>query len=99
MRKIKERIIERGARGKMARRDRWNCAIARACLTSAPAWAQEAFQVAKDHAYGQLPAPNARGSYRLTDAYVTTATEDVSEQISKAGVRLAFILNRALRRP
>jgi hypothetical protein len=53
----------------------------------------------KNHAYRQLPAPNARGSYRLTDEYVTTATEDVSQQLSKAGVRLAFILNRALRKP
>jgi hypothetical protein len=50
-----------------------------------------------DDAYGLLPAPNARGSYRLTDEYVTTATEDISEQLSKAGVRLAFILNQALR--
>jgi hypothetical protein len=62
------------------------------------AWAQEAFQVAMDDAYGQLPAPNARGSYRLTDDYVTTATDDVSQQLSKAGVRLAFILNRTLRK-
>jgi hypothetical protein len=62
------------------------------------AWAQEAFQVAKDDAYGQLPAPNTRRSYRLTDEYVTTATDDVSQQLSKAGVRLAFILNRALRK-
>jgi hypothetical protein len=85
--------------GKDGTRDGWNCGIARACLTSAPAWAQEAFQVAKDDEYGQLPAPNARGSYRLTDEYVTTATEDVSEQLSKPGVRLAFILNRALRKP
>jgi hypothetical protein len=70
-----------------------------ACLISAPAWAQEAFQLVKDDAYGELPAPNARGSYRLTDEYVTTATEDVSQQLSKAGVRLAFIRNRALRKP
>jgi hypothetical protein len=61
-------------------------------------WAQEAFEVAKDDAYGQLPAPNARGSYRLTDEYVTTATDDVAQRLSKAGVRLAFILNRALRK-
>jgi hypothetical protein len=60
---------------------------------------KRAFQVATDDAYGQLPAPNARGSYRLTDEYVTAATEDVSRQLSKAGVRLAFILNRALRKP
>jgi hypothetical protein len=62
------------------------------------AWAQETFQVAKDDAFGQLPTPNARGSYRLTDEYITTATQDVSDQLSKAGVRLAFTLNQALRK-
>jgi hypothetical protein len=62
-------------------------------------WAQESFQIAKDDAYGQLPPPNARGSYRLTDEYVTMATQDVSLQLSRAGVRLALILNRALRKP
>jgi hypothetical protein len=62
-------------------------------------WAQESFQIAKDDAYGQLPEPNARGSFRLSDDYVTEATQDVSLQLSKAGVRLAFILNNALRKP
>jgi hypothetical protein len=62
------------------------------------AWAQESFQVAKDDVYGQLPASNARGSFRLSDEYVTDAVQDVSLQLSKAGVRLAFVLNRALGR-
>jgi hypothetical protein len=61
-------------------------------------WAEESFQIAKDDAYGELPAPNARGSYRLTDDYVSIATQDVSLQLSKAGVRLALLLNRALRK-
>jgi len=61
-------------------------------------WALEAWKVAKDDAYGDLPAANARGAYRLTGDYVTTATGDVSLQLSKAGVRLAFILNQALGR-
>jgi hypothetical protein len=59
-------------------------------------WAREAFKVAKDDAYGQLPEPSARGTYRLTDEYLTTATADVALQLSKAGVRLASILNKAL---
>ena len=59
-------------------------------------WAMESFHVAKDDAYGQLPQPSARGSYRLTDEYITTATNDVAQQLSKAGVRLAFVLNKAL---
>ena len=41
----------------------------------------------------------AHGSFRLTDDYVATATNDVSLQLSKAGVRLAMILNQALRKP
>jgi hypothetical protein len=61
-------------------------------------WAQESFKVATSDTYGQLPEPNARGSFRLSDDYVTMATDDVSLQLSKAGVRLAFILNQALRK-
>ena len=59
-------------------------------------WAAESFKLAKDDAYGQLPEPNARGSFRLSDDYIATATQDVAEQLSKAGVRLAFLLNTAL---
>jgi hypothetical protein len=59
-------------------------------------WTNETFQIAKNDAFGQLPAPKASGSYRLPDDYVTMATQDVSLQPSKAGVRLAFILNQAL---
>ncbi|MFB9261771.1 S1/P1 nuclease [Bradyrhizobium erythrophlei] len=62
-------------------------------------WAKEAFATSKDDSYGQLPEPNARGSFRLTDDYVTTATNDVTLQLSKAGVRLAMVLNQALRKP
>src|SRR5215467_9074671 len=58
-------------------------------------WAMESFNVAMEDAYGQLPEPNSRGSFRLSEDYVATATQDVAEQLSKAGVRLAFILNNA----
>jgi hypothetical protein len=60
-------------------------------------WAMETFAIARNDAYGRLPAPNARGSYRLTDGYVAMAQRDVTIQLSKAGVRLAAVLNRALR--
>lgn len=60
-------------------------------------WAMELFDLAKVDAYGELPAPNARGKYRLTDVYVAMADRDVAMQLSKAGVRLAVMLNRALR--
>jgi hypothetical protein len=62
-------------------------------------WAQESFKMAKDDVYGLLPEPNSHGSFRLSDDYVTTATNDVSLQLSKAGVRLAKLLNEALRKP
>jgi hypothetical protein len=63
---------------------------------SATDWATEAFYVAKADAYGKLPAPSSRGSYRLSDDYVNTATDEVAMQLSRAGVRLAEVLNRAL---
>jgi len=60
-------------------------------------WAWEAFRMGKEDAYGQLPQPNARGSYPLPASYVAIARRDVSLQLRKAGVRLAAVLNRALR--
>jgi hypothetical protein len=57
-------------------------------------WALESFQLARNDAYGQLPEPGAHGSYRLTDDYISMATRDVAIQLSKAGVRLAWLLNR-----
>lgn len=59
-------------------------------------WAMESFSVAKEDAYGRLPPPNARGTYHLSDDYISMATHDVASQLSKAGVRLAFLLNKAL---
>jgi len=41
-------------------------------------WARESFQVAKDDAYGQLPEPTVRGTFRQTDEYITTAAQDVA---------------------
>jgi hypothetical protein len=61
-------------------------------------WAMESFKVAKADTYGLLPEPSSRGSYRLTDKYITTATDDVALQLSRAGVRLAFVLNKAFRK-
>jgi hypothetical protein len=61
-------------------------------------WPQETFNMAKVDAYGQLPEPNSHGSFRISDEYVTTATNDVAMQLSKAGFRLAQILNQSLRK-
>ena len=58
-------------------------------------WTMETYTVSKTHAYGLLPAPSG-SSYQLSQAYVDDATRVTAEQLSKAGVRLAALLNRAL---
>jgi hypothetical protein len=60
------------------------------------AWANESFAIAKVDAYGLLPTPTSAHHYTLPKAYVTDAKAVVAEQLSKAGVRLAFVLNNAL---
>ena len=60
-------------------------------------WAMESFAVAKSHAYGLLPAASAAKHYELPAAYVADATTVTAQQLSKAGVRLAYVLNQALR--
>ena len=59
-------------------------------------WAIESFNIARTHTYGLLPPPIARAHYALPASYITDATAVVAEQLSKAGVRLAFVLNKAL---
>jgi hypothetical protein len=54
------------------------------------AWANEAFALTTRFVYGQLPADG-----RITDAYYTPALRHSEVQLQKAGVRLAFLLNRA----
>lgn len=75
--------------------------ITRANLTAwrkgtAAEWTLEAFAVSKSKAYGPLPSPDSRGSYKLSATYVKSATKAASTQLSKAGVRLATVLNAAL---
>ncbi len=60
-------------------------------------WAAESFGVARNHSYGPLPEPDSSNRYQLSQAYVSDATKVTQEQLSKAGVRLAFVLNRTLR--
>ncbi len=64
-------------------------------------WAGESFALARRVAYGELPAPQraARGRgdrYRLSETYMRDSREVVALQLSRAGVRLAWLLNRAL---
>jgi hypothetical protein len=63
---------------------------------SAADWASESFATARDHAYGLLPPADRPNHYRLSAAYVSDATTVTRQQLSKAGVRLAFVLNHAL---
>ena len=58
-------------------------------------WALEAFKLAKDKVYGQLPAPASDGRYDLSESYLDMAEPIAATQLSRAGVRLAYLLNRA----
>ncbi len=58
-------------------------------------WAMEAFMIAKQDAYGDPPLSKSKRQH-LDDAYVAQAEKDVALQLSKAGVRLASLLNEAL---
>jgi hypothetical protein len=58
-------------------------------------WAMEAFMIAKQDAYGNPPLSKSKRQH-LDDAYVAQVEKDVALQLSKAGVRLASILNAAL---
>jgi hypothetical protein len=60
-------------------------------------WLEEAFALARDHAYGILPQPNGNGVYVLDARYVAVAVQDVRLQLAKAGVRLGTVLNEALK--
>ena len=72
-----------------AQRTRWS--------SGTPAdWANESFAISKANAYALLPAPTSPHQYTLPRSYVTNAKRVVAAQLSKAGVRLAFVLNNAL---
>ena len=59
-------------------------------------WAMEAFALARRDAYGLLPRPGDYGTYGLPPAYTEQAEQDVALQLSRAGIRLAFVLNQVL---
>jgi hypothetical protein len=60
-------------------------------------WASESFTVARKHAYGLLPGATSGNHYSLSESYLSDATSVTAQQLSKAGVRLAYILNRSMR--
>jgi len=59
-------------------------------------WAFESFSMAKAHAYGLLPPPWRKHHYDLPESYSADAVKVAADQLSKAGVRLAGLLNQAL---
>jgi hypothetical protein len=62
-------------------------------------WAMEAFALARRDAYGLLPPLGNHGTYTLPAAYAEQAEKDVALQLSRAGVRLAFVLDRGVHYP
>ena len=58
-------------------------------------WQKEAFAIAKGDAY-DLPPMSPDKTEHLSASYVTKAEKDVSLQLSRAGIRLASVLNKSL---
>jgi hypothetical protein len=58
-------------------------------------WAMETFNVAKTDTYGSPPLSKGQRQH-LDSNYVDTAEVDVRLQLSRAGIRLAYVLNRSL---
>jgi hypothetical protein len=58
-------------------------------------WAMEAFMVSVSDAYGTPPLSKDTPQHLDAD-YVARAEKDVAQQLSKAGVRLASVFNKAL---
>ena len=56
----------------------------------------EAFQLSKADACGRLPQPDTAGNNDLAPAYDEMAGKDAARQLSRAGIRLAGVLNVAL---
>jgi hypothetical protein len=65
----------------------------------ARSWAMESFQLSRNDAYKlpTRPTCSEHGSVALSTAYQAMAQRDAAVQLEKAGVRMAFLLNRALR--
>jgi len=59
-------------------------------------WALEAHQLGVDRAYGMVGNLDANGISLVSDTDAKKALEVVSTQLSRAGIRLAFLLNDTL---
>ncbi len=59
-------------------------------------WAQESYRLARGSVYATLPEADADGVRHLPASYVARSSVLAATQLSKAGVRLAALLNRRL---
>lgn len=61
-------------------------------------WAMESFEIARSDVYALPARPTCSegGSIALTESYATQAKKDAADQLLKAGIRLASMLNAAL---
>ncbi|MFT3930860.1 MAG: S1/P1 nuclease [Spongiibacteraceae bacterium] len=59
-------------------------------------WTMETFSVSRDSVYAQLPPMDSAGIYRLDERYVESSKNAAAQQLSKAGVRLAGMLESLL---
>jgi hypothetical protein len=57
-------------------------------------WANESHQIAVEKVYKDVPAGG--DPPKLDQAYVSRSADVIDQQLQKAGVRLAMVLNRAL---
>lgn len=72
--------------------------IARAATSKPEDWAAESFAIAKDVIYPRSSGINTKETpILLPDTYVADMTPIVAERIRLGGIRLAILLNRALR--
>lgn len=59
-------------------------------------WANESWRLARSHAYVDARGDALESGAELTRSYFTTRTPVVDRRLKQAGVRLAWVLNRAL---
>lgn len=59
-------------------------------------WLEDSNRMARDTAYGLLPAPDAAGVYHLGGSYVDAAAPVIERQLLSSALRLASVINDAL---
>jgi hypothetical protein len=60
-------------------------------------WASESYAVGKAVSFGRLPPAISTHHYELSASYVQVSVDAVQLQLKRAGLRLAYVLNRDLR--